>query len=70
MTTLKDQPSTPAVEGANMVEEGTLAAIQDVPKAYQGMIEFPPSIIAANLFEGCGNLLLHDPESSLTANLE
>ena len=53
-----------------MVEVGTLAAIQDVPKAHQGMIEFPLSIIAENVLEDCGNLLLHDPESSLTANLE
>ena len=32
VTTLEEQPSTLAVEGANMVERGTLAAIQYFPK--------------------------------------
>ena len=67
---LEEHPSTSAVEGANIVEEGTLVAIQVVPKAHQGMIEFPLSNIVANILEDCGNILLHNPESSLTTNLE
>ena len=70
ITTLEEQPSTSAVEGANMIERGTLAAIQDVPKAHKGMIEFPPSIIAANILEGCGNLPLHDQGSIHIVDLE
>ena len=52
------------------MEEGTLAAIQGVPKSHQGMIEFPLYIIAENILEDCGNMLFHDPGSSLTDNIE
>ena len=47
--TLEEQPSTSSIGGANTVEEITLAAMQGVPKAHQGMIEFPLSNIAANI---------------------
>ena len=67
---MEEQPSTSAVEGANIVEEGTLAAIQGVPKAHQGMISCLLSIMEEIFLEDCGNILLHDPGSSLIANLE
>ena len=70
VTIMEEQPSTSTVEGANAVKERTLAALQSVPKDQQSMIAFPFSIIAANLSEDCGNMLLYVPGSSLTSDLE
>ena len=52
-TTMEEQPSSLAIGGANTLEEGTLAVIQDVPKFHQGMPNFPSPIVLANTIEGC-----------------
>ena len=59
-TTIKQQPSSSIVGKVITPEEGTLVAIQYVPKLYQGMHMFSFSIISAHLMEDCGNMPLHD----------
>ena len=53
---MEDQPSSSAFGGANTLEEGTLAALQDVPKFDQGMPKFPSLIISENIIEGYTSL--------------
>lgn len=62
--TREEHPLSLAVGGANTLEGGTLAAIQDVPKFHQGMPKFPLSVISVNLMGSCGNLPLHDQGST------
>ena len=67
---MEDQPHASTFGEAHTLEEGTLVALQEIPKSHQGMKEFPLSIVAANSFSSCGNLLLHDQGSNHTATLE
>ena len=59
-TTMEEQPSSSIIGRVYTLEEGTLAALQEVTKHHQGMQIFPHSIVAANYFDQCGYLLLHD----------
>ena len=54
----------------NTLEEGTLAALQEVPNAHQGMKRFPQSIVAATSFENYGDFLLNDQGSNPIATIE
>ena len=67
---MEEQPHALTIGAANTLEEGTLAALQEVPKSHQGMKRFPQSIVAAISFDNCGDFLLHDQGSNHTANLE
>ena len=67
---MEEHPHASTVGAANTFEEGTLVALQEVPNAHQGMKIFPHSIFAANSFDQCGDLLLHDQESNLIATIE
>ena len=58
---LREQPSTLAVGSTNILERGTLAAIEDVPKAYQGMHKFPCLNISKNYMERFGYFLAYGP---------
>ena len=53
-TTMEEQPSSSSVGEPITLEEGTLVAVQDVPKLYQGMNIFPLPIISAHHMEDCG----------------
>ena len=53
VTLMEEQPHVATVGAANTLEEGTLAALQEVPKSHQGMKIFPLSIVTANHFESC-----------------
>ena len=64
VTLMEEQPHASIVGAANTFEEGTLAALQEVPNAHQGMKRFPHYIVAANSFDQCGYLLLHDQGSN------
>ena len=70
VTLMEKQPHASTVGAANNFEEGTLAALQEVPNAYQDMKIFPHSVVAANSFDQCGDLLLHDQGSNLIATIE
>ena len=67
-TTMEDQPSSSKVGGTNTLKEGTLSALQYVPKFHQGMPKFPFPIVSENLMEVC--IPFHDQGSTQTANLE
>ena len=60
VTLIEEHPHASIVGAANTLEEGTLVALQEVPNAHQGMKIFPQSIVAANSFDSCGDLLLYD----------
>ena len=70
VTLMEEQPHESTVGAANTLEEGTLAALQEIPKSHQGMKEFLLSMVAANSFDSCGNLLLHDQGSNPITDLE
>ena len=68
--TLREQPSTPAVGSANILERGPLAAIEDVPKAHKGMHQLPYLNISENVMEGFGDLFSYGPGSNSTTEVE
>ena len=67
---MEEQPHASTVGAANTLEEGTLAALQEVPNSHQGMKRFPQSIVAATSFDDGGDLLLHEQGSNHTAIIE
>lgn len=67
---MEKQPHASTVGATNTFEEGTLVALQEVPNAHQGMKRFPHSIVAANSFDQCGDLFLHDQGSNIIATIE
>lgn len=67
---IEEQPSSSIVGEAITPEEGTLVAVQDFPKLYQGMHIFLFPIISTHIMESCGNVPLHDLGSNHIADLE
>ena len=67
---LREKPSTPAVGSTNTLKRGTLATIEDVPKAHKGMYEFPCLNISKKFMEIFGDLFSYGPGSNITAEIE
>ena len=70
VTLMEEKLHASTVGAANTLEEGTLAALQEVPKYHQGMKIFPQPNFASISFDNCGNLLLHDQGSNPIATIE
>ena len=70
VTLMEEWPHASTVGAANTLEEGALSDLQEVPKYHQGMKIFPHSLVAANSFDQCGDLLLHDQGSNHIATID
>ena len=70
ITLMEEQPHASTVGAAKNLEEGILAALQEVPRDHQGMKIFPHFFVAENSFDQCGDLILHDQGSNPISTID